>query len=183
MLREEHDQDLKSIHFKGTVAVALYDHNQGSGYYEEFEIDRKFPFKRENLALSDSEKYSLEKCFGMCGDWLRGTDAPTLSFDAPKNNRKLKSSTAVQDRAREAELDRIFKAGGCTFGDMNYKRHRDVYYRNEIPCGSKCPHCDAWIDIEKSAKGWWDVISYTDSSLNTNRATFNEAREYAKRYL
>lgn len=32
--------------------------------------------------------------------------------------------------------------------------------------------------IEKSAKGWWDVISYTDSSLNTNRATFNEAREY-----
>ncbi len=37
--------------------------------------------------------------------------------------------------------------------------------------------------IEKSEKGWWNVISYTDSSLNTNRATFNEAREYAKRYL
>lgn len=144
---EENDRDFKSIHFKGTVAVALYDHNQGSGYYEEIAIDRKFPFKRENLALSDSEKYSLEEYFGMCGDWLRGTDAPTLSFDAPKNNRKLKSSTAVQDRAREAELDRIFKAGGCTFGDMNYKRHRDVYYRNEIPCGSKCPHCGTfWID-------------------------------------
>lgn len=37
--------------------------------------------------------------------------------------------------------------------------------------------------IEKSDKGWWNVISYTDSSLNTNRPTFNEAREYAKRYL
>lgn len=39
------------------------------------------------------------------------------------------------------EYDRVYKAGGCTLGDTDMRRHRDVYYRNVFPCGSVCPHC------------------------------------------
>ncbi len=144
---EEHDKDFKSIRFKGKVALALYNPGQGSGWYEEIEIDREFPFVRANLALSDSERWPIESTFGLCGDWLNGTAAPQLSFDESKKRRKFSVASLVQDREREAEFERVFKAGGCTRGDMNYSRHRDVAYRNDIPCGSVCPHCGTfWID-------------------------------------
>ena len=47
----------------------------------------------------------------------------------------------------DEKCDRVYASGGCTAGDMNMLRHRDVYYINNYPCGNKCPHCGTfWID-------------------------------------
>lgn len=69
-----------------------------------------------------------------------------------------------------------------TYVDMYY-----VDYRDDLSDNTKllqdCIDKNSLYPISEYLDDWWDVISYTDSSLNTNRATFNEAREYAKRYL
>lgn len=144
---DENAKDYRTIYFKGTFAVALYDPLNGSGDYEEIELDLKVPFKRDNLAVSDSDRYSLEQCFGMFHDWLEHTDVPQMSFDGRKQKKSDKPSAAAQKRAKEAEYERVFKAGGCTLGDTDYRRHRDTYYDNNVPCGTHCPHCGQfWID-------------------------------------
>ena len=143
-LSENMDEDFKTIHFKGNCTVAVY-HSNGSGDFEHFEIDKVFPFDRDNLFTSESDKYPLEDCFGMCGDWLDNSNDPIFSHESTKG--KIKKSDNAARIAQEAEYKRVFKAGGCTRGDMDYTRHRDVYYKNEIPCGSHCPHCGTfWVD-------------------------------------
>ena len=144
---EEDAEDFRTIHFKGKFAVALYNSLKGSGDYEEIELDFEVPFNRENLAISGGDRYSIEQCFGMYRSWLQDTDAPRMSFEGRKPRKSAEPSLAAQIRAQEAEYDRVFKAGGCTLGDTDFRRHRDVYYRNEIPCGMVCPHCGQfWID-------------------------------------
>ena len=139
-------QDYKQIHFKGRVALALYDQAQGSGWFEYIDIDKSFPFLRDNLMISESDKYSLEHCFGMCGDWLNKCATPTFSMKSGKI-KSLKRSKMQDIMKHEAQLDAVFKAGGCTHGDMDMNRHRDVYYDNRVPCGWHCPHCGTfWID-------------------------------------
>lgn len=139
-------EDFKSIQFKGTFAVALYDALNGSGYYEEIELDMVLPFDRDNLTLSGTDRYSIERCFGMSYNWLRDTDAPKMSHEKVGKKSKKPSKNAEM-RKQEAEYDRIFKSGKCSLGDTNYNRHRDVYYSNDFPCGSHCPHCGQfWVD-------------------------------------
>lgn len=147
VLSSDPENDFKQIHFKGEIAVALYNAGEGSGDFEYLKIDKSFPFVRENLYTSESDKYSLENCFGMCSDWLDKSDSPTFSMDKPKKPQAITKSKNADRIAREVELNRVFKAGGCTFGDMDYNRHRGVYYDNNVPCGSRCPHCGTfWID-------------------------------------
>lgn len=39
------------------------------------------------------------------------------------------------------------ETGECSFGDMNIKRHKDISYENNYPCGNKCNTCGTfWID-------------------------------------
>lgn len=147
VLSDDPDKDFQQIHFKGKFAVAVYDGTQGGGDFEYINIDKTFPFTRDNLYTSDADKYSLENCFGMCGDWLDKSASPIFSIKKPKRTSKLAKSKNAERMAREVEYNKVFKAGGCTFGDMDYKRHRDVYYDNNVPCGSHCPHCGTfWID-------------------------------------
>lgn len=147
VLSTDSETDFKQIHFKGEIAVALYNASEGSGDFEYLKIDKSFPFVRENLYTSESDKYSLENCFGMCSDWLDKSDFPVFSMDKPRKPQTLIKSKNADRIAQEAELNRVFKAGGCTAGDMDYKRHRGVYYDNNVPCGSRCPHCGTfWID-------------------------------------
>ena len=143
----ENKQDFQQIRFNGKVALTVYNPNQGAGDFKYIKIDRVFPFLRDNLVISETEKYSLESCFGMCGDWLDKCIKPELSVEPLKRKRTIKKSPATELRKREAELDAVFKAGGCTAGDMDISRHRDVYYDNNVPCGHRCPHCGTfWID-------------------------------------
>lgn len=147
VLSDNPEEDFKQIHFKGEVAVAVYNACEGSGDFEYITIDKSFPFQRANLFTSLSEKHNLESCFGMCSDWLRKSQAPVFSMNPPAKQLKLKVSKSAARINQDAEYDKVFKAGGCTFGDMDYRRHRDVTYINDYPCGNKCPHCGTfWID-------------------------------------
>lgn len=143
----EDKKEFRQIRFNGKVALALYNPSEGSGDFEYIEIDKTFPFLRDNLIISESDRYSLEDCFGMCGDWLDKCVQPFLTIEPMKKKGAIKKSKMGDVIKREKELDAVFKAGGCTAGDMNMKRHRDVYYDNRVPCGSHCPHCGTfWID-------------------------------------
>lgn len=147
VLSDDPENDFKQIHFKGEFAVALYNAGEGSGDFEYITLDRTFPFKRSNLYTSESEKYHLENCFGMCSDWLDKHSGPTFSMELPKRGRQIKESKNAARNAQDTDYKRIFKAGGCSAGDMDYTRHRGVYYDNNVPCGSRCPHCGTfWID-------------------------------------
>ena len=145
-LTDSPDSDFKQIQFKGRYAIAVY-HSNGSGDFEYMEIDRTFPFTRDNLFTSDADSYSIESCFGMCSDWLDKTTSPVMSVEPLRRKAKITKSKSAAIHAREAEYKRVFKAGGCTAGDMDINRHRDVSYSNDFPCGSRCPHCGTfWID-------------------------------------
>lgn len=148
LLKDDDQSDWKSIRFKGRYNVALYDPMEGSGDYVTIELDRTFSFNRANLFLSDKsvDRYTLQDAWGMCYDWCSRTETPFFSMETTKKG-KCKTSSTNALAAQEAEYERVFKAGGCTRGDTNIKRHRDVYYKNIIPCGLHCPHCGQfWID-------------------------------------
>ena len=146
VLSENTDEDFQQIHFKGSCTVTVY-HSNGSGDFEDIELDKAFPFTRDNLFTSKSDKYSLEECFGLSRDWLRDSADPIFSTEPLKSKRKIAKSENASRIAHEAEYNKVFKAGGCSAGDMDYNRHRGVYYDNNIPCGSHCPHCKTfWVD-------------------------------------
>lgn len=139
-------QDFKSIQFKGKHIVALHDSAGGSGHCEEIELDLSLPFNRENLHVSQIEKYSMESVCGFSWSWCDTNGEVICSFSAPKRKSIKKSKTNAR-LSREAQYSKAFKEGGCTFGDMDISRHRNVYYDNGFPAGHRCPHCGTfWID-------------------------------------
>lgn len=147
VLSDDPENDFNQIHFKGKFAVAVYNAGEGSGDFEYLKLDKSFPFKRSNLYTSESEKYHLENCFGMCSDWLHKHAAPTFTMELPKRGQKIKESKNAARNAQDVEYKRIFQAGGCSAGDMDITRHRGVYYDNNFPCGNRCPHCGTfWVD-------------------------------------
>lgn len=134
--------DWKSIRFKGKFALAIYNSTEGAGDWEYVDLDIEVPFIRENLALSQNERYNIEKCFGMSDDWIESDDKPVMGFESSQ----ISIKKSVQNE-RERRFEEVFKAGGCSVDDNNFKRHRDVYYRNNFPCGNVCPHCGhIWYD-------------------------------------
>jgi hypothetical protein len=139
------EKDWKSVSFTNP-AVAIINTVNGSGGDTSLEGHTfSLPFVRDNLFIDKYFKYNyVSAVCDMNQDWCRDSKA-VLSFE-PVQGRKTKSllaAGALQDR-KYAE---IFRKGGCTFGDRDITRHRDVYYVNNFPCGSKCPHCGTfWID-------------------------------------
>ena len=147
LLTYDNDNDFQSIRFKGQFCVAIYNSNSGSGWYDYLTLDLELPFIRQNLFVSASDRYSIEDCFGTCGNVGKDCAEPILSKDKPKSKKKLQVSPAALRLSQEQEYIKTFKAGGCTLGDTNMKRHRNTYYDNNIPCGIHCPHCGQfWID-------------------------------------
>lgn len=126
--------------------IVIPNHSNGSGWHSQmkgFEIT--LPFRKENLYLDEAIKYSYTKdVCGMSSDWCADTD---FQIGYNKISKQIKKSRISEHMEREMKYDETYKNGGCTPGDMNINRHRDVYYRNEFPCGNKCPHCGTfWID-------------------------------------
>lgn len=140
----EDKEDFKTIKFKGNYTVSIHNPIEGSGWSEEIELDCNFEFNRANLQLADyGDRYTWRDVYGCDPEG----DAPIFSMEESESALPVKESEANAAAKREEEYDRVFKAGGCTFGDMKYTRHRDVYYRNDFPCGHICPHCGTfWID-------------------------------------
>ncbi len=45
-----------------------------------------------------------------------------------------------------------FGKADVLFGDMNHKRHRDTYYINSFPCGTKCPALRARFGLTENRR-------------------------------
>lgn len=145
LINHDNDNDFKTIRFKGQFLIGIINPYEGSGDCDWFDLDLEFPFVRDNIFVSKCERYGLEEIFGQ---WMtRDSDEPELLMTKPKTRKQIKISNTSHLLDLEKEYDATFKAGGCTAGDTDLRRHRDVYYRNDLPCGLKCPHCGQfWID-------------------------------------
>lgn len=145
LLSDDPENDFKSIRFYGDVVVAIADSRNGSGYHIEIPLNLTFPFKRDNLFVDSQIHYSYaDEICGMENSWC---DCTGWSVSMNPYGGILPSSTMNAHKEKENLYEKTFREGKCTFGDVNYNRHRDITYINDFPCGNKCPHCGTfWID-------------------------------------
>lgn len=145
LVSENPGKDFRTIRFHGDVTVAIADSRGGSGDHTVLPLDLTLPFMRENLFVDSQVHYSYtrEIC-GMTRDWCGSTQWETGMRPV---RRKLNGSLMTGHCRREAAYAETYRKGGCTRGDMDITRHRDVRYSNIFPCGSICPHCGTfWVD-------------------------------------
>lgn len=134
-----------TIKFRNPV-IACINTGNGSGDHCELEgCEIKLPYIKDNLFICRTIRYSyVHEVCGMVHDWCSGV---TVTFDKKKSKKKVEESSLSKEQARDKELTKIFKAGGCTFGDMDISRHKDTEYINSFPHGWKCKKCGTfWID-------------------------------------
>lgn len=126
--------------------IAIIDTGGGSGddcYIKGHSFS--LPFSRDNLQHEKSihYNYTYDVC-GMVPDWCKST---YVEFSKTKSKKKAAVSSLNAIQELDKQYDKTFKEGGCTIGDMNITRHRDVIYINNYPCGNKCTKCGTfWID-------------------------------------
>lgn len=146
LLREIEGTDKPNmIEFSGNVSIAIPNHGCGAGDHTEIKHTFILPFSHENLFVCKEVKYSYtyDVC-GMYSNWCDGTNYKLIKTKSKKEATKSGKAEYVK---REAELDAVFKAGGCTPGDMKYDRHRNTEYINNFPCGNRCKSCGTfWVD-------------------------------------
>lgn len=141
---EKDDTDYRSIIFNGTYMIGIIDPYNGSGMVEDMKLDLQLEFNRSNLRISKQTKYSYEEIFGAYSDYE--VSDVTFSYAETENKVEVNDTLTAYEK-REAEYNKTFKAGGCTYGDEDMRRHRNVYYENGFPAGWHCPHCGMfWID-------------------------------------
>lgn len=138
---------IKSVKF-GDPNLAIIDNRGGSGADEQLKgCTLHLPFSPKRIFLDAVVNYSYT--YAVCGmsyNWCDDTKVTMLEEDSPVVWKECESATE-EHMSREKKRNATFKAGKCTPGDMNINRHRDTYYINDYPCGTKCPHCGTfWID-------------------------------------
>lgn len=135
----------KTIIFKNPM-VAIIDTFNGSGHNEDLpghEISLSLDPK--NIFIDKTFKYSY--VYSVCGMYGSFCDCTRVSFSKEDLAPRVVESSLHVELAVEETYKKAFTDGGCTFGDMDIHRHRNVYYLNEFPCGLHCPHCKTfWID-------------------------------------
>ena len=126
--------------------VAVIDTYNGSGDHTDLPKHKfSMAFDPENVYLDKTIKYSYTyRVCGMYPDWCECTGVKLSRVENPEEVNK--SSLAAEISVEQLYIQ-AYKAGGCTFSDMDINRHRGVFYKNEFPCGQHCPHCGTfWID-------------------------------------
>jgi hypothetical protein len=141
----DNEKDWESVSFTNPVIAVIHTGNGSGGDACLKGHAFSMPFVRKNLFIDKYFKYNyVSAVCGMNQDWCE--DSKVMFSFEPAPGRKTKSKLAagtLQDRKYAG----IYKKGGCTFGDRDITRHRNVYYINDFPCGHKCPHCGTfWID-------------------------------------
>ena len=146
MITNNPEKDWKSIRFTNP-SIAIINTSCGSGDHASL-TGHSFtiPFCRKNLFIDWYFKYDfVATVCGMPQDWCKESIA-NFSFK-PIKGRKNALSPLVAEAIQDKEYALRYNQGKCTFGDMDMSRHRDTYYINDFPCGTKCPHCGSfWID-------------------------------------
>ena len=140
----------KPMKFSGDIRLAIVNYDNGSGWHTTLEnFETPYYIFNKNIFIDETFKYNFS--FAVCGmysDWCKDCE---LIIDQPKETDKIinikPNERLVSFIKNDIEYDKIFKEGGCSFGDMNIKRHRNVEYTNEYPCGNRCKDCGTfWID-------------------------------------
>ena len=140
------NKDWQSVAFSNP-AIAIINTACGSGDHTHLDGHTfSMSFVRENLFIDRYFKYNyVSAVCGMNQDWCENS-AAAFSYEKVKGKKSTVSpltAQALQDR----QYAETYRKGGCTPFDMDIRRHRDVYYINDFPCGNKCPHCGTfWID-------------------------------------
>lgn len=137
--------EMTTIHFKNP-AVAIIDTCDGSGDDtslpgHEFSLTLKV----ENIFIDRTIKYNYT--YSVCGMDSSWCDCTRVSFSQTGDAPQVTKSTLHMERDVEAVYNLTFRNGGCTEGDRDMRRHRGVYYSNDYPAGTRCPHCGTyWPD-------------------------------------
>lgn len=140
----------KPMKFGGDIRLAIVNYDNGSGWHTILEnFETPYYIFNKNIFIDETFKYNFS--FAVCdmySDWCKDCE---LITDQPNESDKIinikPNERLVSFIKNNAEYDKIFKEGRCSFGDMNIKRHRNVEYINEYPCGSLCKDCGTfWID-------------------------------------
>lgn len=134
--------EFRSVRFSGWVDVAIVDSYGGSGWMVCLWMDRSFTFNRGNLYLDEAVRYSWRE---ICGGMDYGTHFE-LSMEEAECHVMVAGGDALK-MEYEAEMKRVFLAGGCTLGDKDMERHRSLEYINTFPSRVRCKDCGTtWID-------------------------------------
>lgn len=126
--------------------VCIMDRAGGSGDFTTLEgVTVTIPFNYKNLHSDiGNNGYSIQDVFGTIGD------IGATKWQIQEREGKKQALVNNEEQARinkEKQYEETYKNGGCTFGDMNIKRHQDTPYINDFPCGNKCTKCGTfWID-------------------------------------
>lgn len=140
------DSKFNAIVFRD-FTLAVINNGNGSGDHCELSGAKVvLPLNTENFFIDRCTSYSYahDVC-GMCKGWCSGTHFEFVTLKTVKG--EITTSTMNSYMKREAKLDKVYKAGGCTAGDMKFSRHRNTIYVNDFPCGHRCQSCGTfWID-------------------------------------
>lgn len=139
--------EAKTIRFKDPT-IAIIDTGGGSGGDCELKgcvLDLPYSCKRIFIDRCVHYSYTHEVC-GMVDNWCDNTRVEYPDVEPAVVWEEQESETEAH-MLQEAKYNAVYAKGKCSFGDMNITRHRDTYYINDYPCGTKCPHCGTfWVD-------------------------------------
>ena len=138
------EDGIKSIEFSDAW-IGIVDHCNGSG--DVMHLPKHtftLPYNQENVFLEKTIKYNWTYSIaGMVSNWC---DDTVYNFHTEEVG-EIERSRANDLLEKEKQYNATFKAGGCTPGDMDIRRHRNVVYSNDFPCGNRCKDCGTfWID-------------------------------------
>jgi hypothetical protein len=129
----------------GSYELCVMNRANGSGHSISFNEDLKVAFTRDNLHDDEgSEGYSFSG--DVCGLCKQGN--AEFRFLTDGRFKKIKTNEEAEEfRLKEKHYQEVFDKGGCSAGDMNSARHRNIEYINNFPCGNKCKDCGTfWVD-------------------------------------
>lgn len=138
------DEARDTITIKKPV-LALVDFVEGAGYDIRLKGDVSLPYSRKAVLIDGSVGYSYtEDVCSLSSSWC--DSEIKFSFEGRESDGK--EPMALSIRADQERYEAAYKAGGCTLGDVNIKRHRKTKYHNDPGrARTQCDSCgQVWMD-------------------------------------
>ena len=127
-------------------AIAVIDTFNGSGWHTHLNRHEfSLPLDVENVFFDKTIKYNFT--YSVCGMDSNWCDSTGVELSTTDSQDEISRSSLNAELGVESMYQKAYDEGGCTHGDMDYKRHRNQKYINEFPCGTHCMDCGTfWID-------------------------------------
>ena len=133
----------KYIVFDGEFSVGVINYHVGSGWYEDVVLKNlKLEFKRENLIVSNEEKWGLEEIFGQYPNWCESDEVKFT--DDETDGKEVEESEASKHIEQTRKWAEDAKNGKCHPDDPDF-RHHIMVYENDYPCGWRCKRCGRFV--------------------------------------